>query len=142
MLISGMGELHLEVLVARITTEFKVDANIGNPQVSYRETITKKIDHTERFSKTVAGKENFAEITLRLAPAKNGEGNSYHSALDEEILPREFLDAVERGVTGSFTSGILYGYPAFDIEATLIGAQIQRTHRLLIRLRGARLHGL
>jgi elongation factor G len=122
LLISGMGELHLEVLVTRVTSEFKVDANIGNPQVSYRESISREVTHTETFSKVVAGKENYAQVTLKIKPAERGQGNSYHCLVDEKSVPREFLDAVQRGVTGGFTSGIMFGYPAFDIEATLVSA--------------------
>ena len=77
LVISGMGELHLEVLVTRIVEEIKVDAKIGNPQVSYRETITKESEHTEKFSKIIAGKENTATVTLRVTPLKKDENNSY-----------------------------------------------------------------
>ena len=122
LVISGMGELHLEVLVTRIVEEYKVDAKIGNPQVSYRETITKESEHTEKFSKIIAGKENTATVTLRVTPLKKDENNSYTSLVSEKELPRELQDAVRRGVENSFTSGIMYGYPSINIGVTLVSA--------------------
>jgi elongation factor G len=122
LIISGMGELHLDVLLTRITTDFKVDARIGNPQVTYRESIGNTVEHTEEFEKVVAGKENRARITLRVEPLPRGSGNHYECAVDDATLPREFRDAVQRGVTNAFSAGIQYGYPAYDIKATLIDA--------------------
>jgi elongation factor G len=122
LVISGMGELHLDVLVTRVVKEFKVDANIGKPQVTYRESISKEALHTERFHKIIGGKENTAEITLKVEPLSRGSGNRFTSLVTEDRVPREFLDAVARGVQGAFSSGIMWGYPAFDISATLIDA--------------------
>ncbi|MBI9100904.1 MAG: elongation factor G [Spirochaetales bacterium] len=123
LVISGMGELHLDVLVTRVTKEFKVGANIGNPQVSYRESVTAEVVHTEKFQKLIAGKENMAEITLKVVPLERGSGNIFTSEIGEKELPREMLDAVTRGVNNAFSSGIMYGYPAIDIGVTLIGVQ-------------------
>ena len=123
LVISGMGELHLDVLVTRVVKEFKVDAKVGNPQVSYRESISAASEHTEKFNKVVAGKENTAAVTLKVQPAERGEGNSFKSEVPETVLPREFQDAVRRGVQNSFSSGIMYGYPGIDISVTMTSAE-------------------
>ena len=122
-LISGMGELHLDVLVTRITKEFKVKARVGNPQVSYRETVTMAVTHTETFDRVLAGKENHAGITLEVGPGARGSGNVFKSRVTKNQLPETFQDAVERGVRGAFTSGVLLGYPLIDVAVTLVGAR-------------------
>ena len=122
LVISGMGELHLDVLVTRVIKEFKVDAKIGNPQVSYRESISSEIEYKEDFHKIVAGKENTASVTLKARPLERGSGNKFDSIVPESDLPREFQDAVRRGIMNSFSSGIMYGYPCIDIGITLIDA--------------------
>ena len=123
LIIRGMGELHIEVLVTRIIKDFGIDAKIGKPQVTYRESITRTIEHTEEFSKLIAGKENTATVKLRVEPLARGSGNVFTSELNEERLPRLFQDAVKRGVEGGFTSGIVLGYPAIDVGVTLVNAQ-------------------
>lgn len=123
LIISGMGELHIDVLVTRLTKEMKVDARIGNPQVSYRESISKVTTHQETFSRLMAGKENTADITLKVSPLPQRSGNHYHSSVTEKKLPKEFLEAVERGVQGAFQTGIRYGYPSYDIDVELVDAQ-------------------
>ena len=122
LVISGMGELHLQVLVTRITDEFNVHARMGNPQVSYRESIAGSATHTESYQRVLAGKENTASITLRVEARERGSGNSFTSTIPTELLPEELVQAIERGVKGGFSSGIVYGYPAFDIGVTLIDA--------------------
>jgi elongation factor G len=122
LIIAGMGELHLDVLVKRVISEFKVTANVGKPQVTYRESILTKNTHTENFQKLVAGKENSAEITLTVEPAGKGKGNSFISEVAESILPREYNDAAARGIENAFSSGIMYGYPTIDIKVTMIDA--------------------
>lgn len=125
LVISGMGELHLDVLVTRLLKEFKVDANIGKPQVTYRESISKAVTHTERYHRVVAGKENEAEITLKVEPLSRGTGNQFRSRVTD--LPKELVDAVERGVASAFGSGTMYGYPAFDIGVTFVSAAYSQT---------------
>jgi elongation factor G len=122
-LISGMGELHLDVLVTRITKEFKVKARVGNPQVSYRETVTHTVTHTEIFDRTLANKENHAVITLEVGPGERNSGNTFASRVPKGQLPEAFQEAVERGVRGAFTSGVLLGYPMIDVKVTLAGAK-------------------
>jgi elongation factor G len=122
LIISGMGELHLDVLVKRLISEYKVEANVGKPQVTYRESISSKSIHKESFHKLVANKENTAEITITVEPAGKGEGNQFISEISEGTLPREFSDAAARGIQNAFSSGIMYGYPTIDIKATMTDA--------------------
>jgi elongation factor G len=122
-IISGMGELHIDVLVTRIFREFKVEARVGKPQVSYRETIGKAVTHVERYHRTIAGKEHEALITVRVEPLARGVGNAFRAALPDGELPDELVEAVERGVTAAFGSGVVYGYPAHDIGVTLTAAE-------------------
>jgi len=127
LIISGMGELHLEVLVTRILKEFKLSAKVSNPQVTYRESISGVYEHTESFSKIIAGKENAACITLKTEPAARGSGNKYVYAAKKSSgkteIPENILDAIERGINGSFSSGIVMGYPCIDITATVTDIQ-------------------
>ncbi|MDR0320043.1 MAG: elongation factor G [Treponema sp.] len=127
LIISGMGELHLDVLVTRILKDYKLGAKVGNPQVTYRESISKSTEHTESFSKVFAGKENAATLTLCVEPAQRGSGNKYvYSAKTTSgrgDIPEEILDAIERGINGAFSSGIVMGYPCIDITATVKNIQ-------------------
>jgi elongation factor G len=126
MLISGMGELHLDVLVTRLTKEYGVKARVGKPQVSYRESIAATVtEGTFEFSRIIAGKENAATVTVRVEPEKTGAGNRY--AIDPAVaqthaaLPAEIRQAIERGVQGTLASGIVLGYPCIDVCVTLAG---------------------
>jgi elongation factor G len=123
LVISGMGELHLDVLVTRVIDDFKVQAKVGAPQVSYRESVTAAAEHLERYHKVLAGKENSAELTLRVERLARGEGNRFQSLVAPPALPRELVEAVKRGVQAAFGSGIMYGYPVIDVGVTLSGAQ-------------------
>jgi elongation factor G len=120
LIISGMGELHLDVLVTRVIRDFKVQAKVGNPQVTYRESITKKLRHTEEFHRLLAGKENTAKLTLEVEPLPRGTGNVYRKAVRAPQVPDEIFDAVERGINSAFGSGIQFGYPAVDIGVALV----------------------
>jgi len=122
-IIRGMGELHLDVLVTRVVREFKVQARIGNPQVTYRESISIKVRHTEHFHKVIANKENTAGITIEVEPLPRGSGNQYKKAIRAHEVPEEIFDAIERGITSAFSSGIQYGYPAVDIGVSLVGIE-------------------
>ena len=131
LIISGMGELHLDVLTTRMVQDFKVEARIGKPQVTYRESITKTAEHTERYSKVLGGKEQSAQLTLRVEPLERGRGNVFKNtvkiatggAAQAHSLPEEIIEAVEHAVRGAFNSGIQYGYPCADIGVTLIDAE-------------------
>jgi elongation factor G len=122
LIISGMGELHIDVLVTRIMKEFKVDARIGKPQVTYRETITKELKHTEVFHKIIAGREQHAEVTLKVTPMPVGSGNSFTSELTKKDIPQQFITIIEEAVHNSFKTGIRYGYPITDVKVTLTDA--------------------
>ena len=123
LIISGMGELHLDVLVTRITKEMKIDARVGNPQVSYRECIRNEAEATEVFERTIAGKENTASVTVRVKPLPPKSGNKLTISAKTRDIPEEMVEAIRSGIEGAFTSGIKFGYECTDIEAdvTAIG---------------------
>jgi elongation factor G len=121
LIISGMGELHIDVLVTRIVREFKIQARIGNPQVSYRESVSKTVETKQKFEKVIAGKENVAGLTLKVEPLARGTGNRYEKAVRAPMVPDEIFDAIEHGINGAFAGGIQYGYPAVDIGVSLVG---------------------
>jgi elongation factor G len=116
LVISGMGELHLDVLVTRLTKEMKIKARVGNPQVTYRESVTETAKGTETFSKIIAGKENVATVSLSVRPVSTGKGTSYSCTANTRGIPAEILEAIERGITNSFKGGIQYGYDVCDLE--------------------------
>ena len=122
LIISGMGELHLDVLVTRMIDDFKVGAKVGKPQVTYRESIRKRVTHREKVTRVLAGKENIADLTLTVEPLDRGSGNHFTSKVGTGTLPQVLLDAVERGVLGGLDGGIVQGYPAYDVGVTLDSA--------------------
>jgi elongation factor G len=137
LIISGMGELHLDVLVTRLLKDFKVNARVGNPQVSYRESIAKTVIHTEKYSKIIAGKEQTAEITIKITPLKRGSGNQVNSEIDTNTLPGELLAALKRGIENGMSSGICYGYPTIDIGVTLLDAVYNETNSTALAFEAA-----
>ena len=123
LIIRGMGELHLDVLITRILREFKVGAKVGNPQVSYRESITATTEHTEHYERNLGGKDIEASLTLRVKPLERGSGNSYSKQVRNHEVPDEIYEAIERAVTNAMNGGIVLGYPCVDIGAELIGIE-------------------
>lgn len=119
LIISGMGELHLDVLVRRMLEDFKLQAKVGKPQVTYRESISGEAQHTESYEKLLGGKEQTASVSLLVKPATS-EGNSYSNSLRMPEIPQEIFDAIKRGVENSFMSGIQYGYPCTNISVELV----------------------
>jgi len=119
--ISGMGELHLEVIVDRMLREFKVDANVGKPQVAYRETITKPVtNHVYRHVKQTGGKGQFAHVVLDIEPTGPGGGYEFVDKITGGRIPKEYIPSVDQGIQESLTSGVLAGYPMVDVRATLV----------------------
>lgn len=120
-IISGMGELHLEIIVDRLLREFKVNANVGKPQVSYKETVKKKNRAEARFEKQAGGRGQFAHVILDVAPRAEGQGVLFIDKSNHDHIPREFVPAIESGVLEGLQAGILAGYPVDDVEVTLKG---------------------
>jgi elongation factor G len=118
-IISGMGELHLEIIIDRMRREFNVEANVGKPQVAYRESITKAVEQEHKFAKQTGGRGQFGHVYLRLEPKERGEGFEFVDAIKGGAVPREYIPAVEKGVKGAMDSGVLAGYPVVDVKVTL-----------------------
>jgi len=118
-LISGMGELHLEIIVDRLLREFKVDANVGKPQVAYKETVRKTAEHETRFVRQTGGRGQYGHVVLRLDPVKPGAGFSFVDGTKGGVIPREYIPAIEKGVKEAMESGVLAGYPVVDLKATV-----------------------
>ena len=127
-ILSGMGELHLEIITSRMQREFNTRVNVGKPQVVYRETIESAATGTAIFDKEVAGNRHYGEIALRLEPLSRGEGKRFESRLAEEELAPGLVKAAEKGVMESLESGILMGYPVVDVKAVLTGAGARDTN--------------
>jgi elongation factor G len=123
-LLSGMGELHLEIIVDRLVREFKVEARVGRPQVAYREAITATVEHEETFVQETIGRGQFAQVSVRLEPVAEGAGILFENALAAGTLPKEFVGAVERGARAALGRGPLASYPVIDAKATLVSAAL------------------
>ncbi len=121
--ISGMGELHLDVLLTRIQKDFKVNCRAGKPQVTYRESVTSSAEHTQNFSKILAGKENAASVTLRISRLEEHGPCIYENHVSAKVMPQQFFDAIQRGVENSFHSGIKFGYECTDLKVELLDVQ-------------------
>jgi elongation factor G len=122
-LLSGMGELHLEVVVSRMKREFNINVNTGKPQVVRRETLARESEASAFFDREINGRRHFAQVSIALSPLKRGAGNRFVSRADDSEAPEEFIGAVEKGVRESFQSGALMGYPVTDVEAVLTGGE-------------------
>ncbi|UCD90944.1 MAG: elongation factor G [Desulfobacterales bacterium] len=120
-ILSGMGELHLEVIISRMQREFKTNVNVGKPQVVYRESIEKVSEASAIFDKDVSGHRHFGEVRLKLIPLDRGAENRFRSALSNEQIPDIFIPAIEKGVMESLQSGTYMGYPVVDVEVVLTG---------------------
>ncbi len=119
-IIAGMGELHLEIIVDRMKREFGVEANVGKPQVAYRETIRKSIDEAEgKFVRQSGGKGQYGHVVFKIEPNEPGKGFEFVDAIKGGVVPREYIPAVEKGVNEALTTGVLAGYPVVDVKVTL-----------------------
>ena len=119
-IIAGMGELHLEIIVDRMKREFGVEANVGKPQVAYRETIRKTVEDAEgKFVRQSGGKGQYGHVVLKIEPNEQGKGIEFIDAIKGGVVPREYIPAVEKGINEAVTSGVLAGYPVVDVKVTL-----------------------
>jgi len=123
--ISGMGELHLEILIDRLMREFNVRVNIGRPKVVFRETIEKKVEIERRFDKELGEKKHFGNVRLRLEPKKRGEGIEVKDEIAPEALSQEYRDAIRQALLESAPSGPLSGFPVTDVKIAITGAEIR-----------------
>jgi elongation factor G len=119
-IISGMGELHLEIIVDRMMREFKVEANVGKPQVAYRETISKKVKVEGKFVRQSGGRGQYGHVWLEVEPQEPGKGYEFVDAIKGGVVPREYIPAVDKGIQEAMDNGVLAGYPVVDIKVTLI----------------------
>ncbi len=119
-IIAGMGELHLEIIVDRLLREFKVEANVGKPQVSYKETITKSATVDTRFVRQTGGRGQFAHVKLTIEPNESGKGYEFVDDIHGGAIPKEYIPCVDQGIQGAMQAGILGGYQVVDVKATLI----------------------
>ena len=120
-IISGMGELHLEIIVDRMQREFKVDANVGRPQVAYRETIRKRVDKVEgKFVRQSGGKGQYGHVVINMEPAEPGQGFVFEDKIVGGVVPREYIGPVEQGIKEALENGILAGYPMVDVKVQLV----------------------
>ena len=118
-IISGMGELHLEIIIDRLRREFSVDANIGKPQVAYRETLNRTVEQEHKHAKQTGGRGQYGHVCLRIEPQKKGAGFEFVDAIKGGVVPREYIPAVEKGVIEAMGSGVIAGYPVIDVKVTL-----------------------
>jgi elongation factor G len=118
-IISGMGELHLEIIIDRLRREFSVDANIGKPQVAYRETLNASVEQEHKYAKQTGGRGQYGHVYLRVEPQKRGGGFEFVDKIKGGVVPREYIPAVQKGVVEAMVSGIVAGYPVIDVKVTL-----------------------
>ena len=126
-ILSGMGELHLEIIISRMQREFHTNVNVGKPQVVYRETIEKPATTTTIFDKEIAGQRHFAEVSVGMTPLPRGSGNTFVADVSSDVLPEMFAAAIEKGVWESLESGSLMGYPVVDVEVKLTNAHYKES---------------
>jgi elongation factor G len=118
-IISGMGELHLEIIVDRMKREFKVDAEVGQPQVAYRETIKAPVDQEYKYAKQTGGRGQYGHVFIKLEPQEPGKGYEFVNSITGGVIPKEYIPAVDKGIQEAMQNGILAGYPVVDVKATL-----------------------
>ncbi|MCC8100644.1 MAG: elongation factor G [Clostridiales bacterium] len=118
-IIAGMGELHLQIIVDRLLREFKVEANVGAPQVAYKETIRKKVDQDTKYKRQSGGSGQYGHVKIIVEPNESGKGYEFVNAVVGGAIPKEFIPAVDAGIQGALQSGVLAGYPVVDVKVTL-----------------------
>ena len=118
-IIAGMGELHLEIIVDRLLREYKVEANVGAPQVAYKETITKQVKQDTKYARQSGGKGQYGHVKIRVEPNESGKGYEFVNEVVGGVVPKEYIPAVDAGIQGAMLSGVLAGYPVVDVKVTL-----------------------
>ena len=118
-IIAGMGELHLEIIVDRLLREFKVEANVGAPQVAYKETIRKEVEQDTKYARQSGGKGQYGHVKIRVEPNEPGKGYEFVNAVVGGAIPKEYIPAVDQGIQGAMSAGVLAGYPVVDVKVTL-----------------------
>jgi elongation factor G len=118
-IIAGMGELHLEIIVDRLLREFRVEANVGKPQVAYKETVSKKVEQETKYARQSGGKGQYGHVKIRIEPNESGKGYEFHNEVVGGAIPKEYIPAVDKGIQGAMLSGVLAGYPVVDVICTL-----------------------
>ena len=118
-IIAGMGELHLEIIVDRLLREFKVEANVGAPQVAYKETIRKAVDQDTKYARQSGGKGQYGHVKIRVEPNETGKGYEFHNEVVGGAIPKEYIPAIDAGIQGAMLSGTVAGYPVVDVKVTL-----------------------
>ena len=118
-IISGMGELHLDIIVDRMKREFKVECNVGKPQVAYRETIRSAVEVEGKFVRQSGGRGQYGHVWLKLEPQEEGEGYEFVNEIVGGVVPKEYIPAVDKGIKSKCNNGVLAGYPVLDVKATL-----------------------
>ena len=118
-IIAGMGELHLEIIVDRLLREFKVEANVGAPQVAYKETVRKSADVDMKYARQSGGKGQYGHVKIKLEPNESGKGYEFINAVTGGAIPKEYIPAVDQGIQGAMTAGVLAGFPVVDVKVTL-----------------------
>ena len=118
-IIAGMGELHLEIIVDRLLREFKVEANVGAPQVAYKESIRKKVDHETKYKRQSGGSGQYGHVKIILEPNETGKGYEFINSVTGGTIPKEYIPAVDQGIQGALHAGVLAGYPVVDVKVTL-----------------------
>lgn len=119
-IIAGMGELHLEIIVDRLLREFKVEANVGKPQVSYKETIRKAADQETKYARQTGGKGQYGHVKIHVEPNEPGKGYEFINAITGGAIPKEYIPAVDQGIQGAMNAGCVAGYPVVDVKVTLV----------------------
>ncbi len=118
-IIAGMGELHLEIIVDRLLREFKVEANVGKPQVAYRETVRRKVDQDTKYARQSGGKGQYGHVKITIEPNESGKGYEFVNAVVGGAIPKEFIGPIDQGIQGAMQAGVLAGYPVVDVKVTL-----------------------
>ena len=118
-IIAGMGELHLEIIVDRLLREYKVEANVGAPQVAYKETIKKSVEQDTKYARQSGGKGQYGHVKIRVEPNESGKGYEFVNAIVGGAIPKEYIPAVDAGIQGAMQAGVLAGYPVVDVKVTL-----------------------